>query len=248
MNPNIKDKVVIITGASSGIGEASALLLAENGAKLVLGARRIEKIEELVNKINLSGASAIAVKTDVTIRKDCENLAKLCLEKYGRIDILINNAGIMPLSFLEKLKVEEWDKMIDTNIKGILYCFSAVLPTMKTQNSGHIVNISSLAGRVVMKGGVVYCATKFAVTALSEGMRQELTPRYNIRVTCIEPGAVETELRNSITDEDIIKNLENRKQFEYLQAKDIAESIVFAVSQPKRTNINEILILPTEQN
>ena len=245
---NIKDKSIIITGASSGIGEATAKLLAKNGAKLILGARRLDRLENLVKEIKSEGGEAVAIKADVTNREDCKRLASIANEKFGRIDVLVNNAGVMPLSFLDKLKIEEWDRMIDTNIKGVLYCFASVLPTMKTQKSGHIVNISSVAGRRVMKGGAVYCASKFAVTAVSEGIRQELSARDNIRVTCIEPGAVTTELGNSITDNDVIQGFSKAMAgVTFMQPNDIAESILYAISQPNRVNVNEILIMPTEQ-
>ena len=172
---------------------------------------------------------------------------KATVKKYGTVDILINNAGLMPLSFVKKLKVDEWDKMIDVNIKGVLYCTAAVLPYMLEKQSGHIVNISSVAGRVVFPAGSVYCATKHAVTAFSEGLRQELSPRSNIRITTIEPGVVATELTNTITDDSLKGFIENTKKMGALKAEDIANAILFAVQAPSHVNVNEILIRPTSQ-
>ena len=163
------------------------------------------------------------------------------------VDILVNNAGLMPLSFFKSLKVDEWDRMIDVNIKGVLYCTAAAIPHMLAKKSGHIVNISSVAGRVVFPAGSVYCATKHAVTALSEGLRQEFSTRSNIRVTCIEPGVVATELTNTITDKSLEKFVEATKQMEALYAEDIANAILFAVESPSHMNVNEILVRPTTQ-
>ena len=169
------------------------------------------------------------------------------VKKWGRVDILINNAGLMPLSFFKNNKVEEWEQMIDVNIKGVLYCTSAVIPHMLDKKSGHIVNLSSVAGRIVFAGGSVYCATKHAITAFSEGLRNELSPKYNIRVTCIEPGAVSTELLETITDESMAKFIQASKSMETLQSEDIANAILYAIKSPNHVNVNEILIRPTAQ-
>ena len=184
---------------------------------------------------------------DVTKREECTNLANSAIDKYGRIDVLINNAGLMPLSFVKNLKIDEWDKMVDVNIKGVLYSTASVIPHMLANKSGHIVNISSIAGRLVFPAGSVYCATKHAVTAFSEGLRQELSQRSNIRVTCIEPGVVATELNNTITDSSLQGFLESVKKMEPLQAQDIANAILFAIDSPNHMNVNEIMIRPVQQ-
>jgi len=243
----IKDKVAIITGASSGIGYATALALAKGGAKVAIGARRTDRLEELENKIKETGGQCYSQKLDVTNKDECHSFAKNVLEKFGTIDILINNAGLMPLSFVKNLKIDEWDKMVDVNIKGVLYCTAAVIPTMLEKKSGHIVNISSVAGRIVFPAGSVYCATKHAITAFSEGLREELSVRKNIRVTCIEPGVVATELTDTITDESLQGFIENAKKMEALQAEDIANAILYAVESPNHVNVNEVLIRPTTQ-
>lgn len=243
----IKDKVAIVTGASSGIGYATALALSRSGAKVAAGARRMDRLESLQNEISKNGEEVFIQKLDVTIKSECDAFADAVLKKWGTIDILINNAGLQPLSFFKNLKVEEWDKMIDVNIRGVFYCTGAVIPTMMNKNSGHIVNISSMAGRVVYPSGSVYCATKHAVTAFSEGLRQEFSQRSNIRVTCIEPGVVATELMEAITDKALEKYVERTRQMEALQAEDIANAIMFAVEAPRHVNVNEILIRPMTQ-
>jgi NADP-dependent 3-hydroxy acid dehydrogenase YdfG len=183
----------------------------------------------------------------VTKKPDCDAFVDAVVKKWGTVDILVNNAGLMPLSFFKNLKVDEWDQMIDVNIKGVLYCTAAAIPHMIAKKSGHIVNISSVAGRVVFPAGSVYCATKHAVAAFSEGIRQELSQRANIRVTCIEPGVVATELLNTITDKSLEKFVQASKQMDSLQSEDIANSILFAVESPAHMNVNEILIRPTNQ-
>ena len=244
----IKDKVAIITGASGGIGRATALALSKAGAKVAIGARRTDKLEELENEIKQNGGEVISQKLDVTKKSECDSFADAVLQKWGSIDILVNNAGLMPLSFVKNLKVDEWDQMIDVNIRGVLYCTAAVISHMKEKKSGHIVNISSVAGRIVFPAGSVYCATKFAVAAFSEGLRQELSVRSNIRVTCIEPGVVATELTNTITDESLQGFVENAKKMKALQAEDIANAILYAVESPNHVNVNEILIRPITQD
>ena len=243
----IKDKVAIVTGASSGIGYATALALSRAGAKVAAGARRIDRLESLQSEIIKSGGEVFIQKLDVTIKSECDIFADAVMKKWGTIDILVNNAGLQPLSFFKNLKVEEWDKMIDVNIRGVLYCTAAVITHMVNKKSGHIVNISSIAGRIVYPAGSVYCATKHAITAFSEGLRQEFSQRSNIRITCIEPGVVATELINTITDKALEKYVERTKQMEALQAEDIANAIVFAVQAPNHVNVNEILIRPTIQ-
>jgi NADP-dependent 3-hydroxy acid dehydrogenase YdfG len=243
----IKDKVAIVTGASSGIGYATALALSRAGAKVAAGARRMDRLESLQREISKNGGEVFIQKLDVTIKSECDAFADAVLKKWGTIDILVNNAGLQPLSFFKNLKVEEWDKMIDVNIRGVFYCTAAVITTMANNKSGHIVNISSMAGRVVYPSGSVYCATKHAVTAFSEGLRQEFSQRSNIRVTCIEPGVVATELMEAITDKALEKYVERTKQMEALQAEDIANAIVFAVQAPNHVNVNELLIRPITQ-
>ena len=243
----IKGKVAIVTGASSGIGRATALALAKAGAKVAIGARRIDKLEELEKEISNNGGESFSQKLDVTKKSDCDSFVKSVLEKWGSVDILVNNAGLMPLSFIKNLKVDEWDQMIDVNIKGVLYCIAAVISHMKEKKSGHIINISSVAGRIVFPSGSVYCATKHAVTAISEGLRQEFSARQNIRVTCIEPGVVSTELTNTITDESLKSFVDDTKKLQNLQADDIANAILYAVESPSHVNVNEILIRPASQ-
>jgi NADP-dependent 3-hydroxy acid dehydrogenase YdfG len=208
---NIEGKVIVITGASSGLGEASARLLCAQGASVVLGARRVDRIESLANQLTTSGGKAIAVATDVTQHDQVKRLADAAVQRFGRIDVMLNNAGLMPQAPLERLKIGEWDRMIDVNIKGVLYGIAAALPYMKQQKAGHIVNVSSVAGHKVGPGFAVYAATKHAVRALSEGLRQEVKP-YNIRTTVISPGAVATELPNSVSEPDIAERV--RKVYE----------------------------------
>src|SRR5437868_11005205 len=199
--PNITAKVVVRTGASSGIGESTAKLLTEQGAKVVLGARRSDRIDAVVREISASGGKAIGLATDVTKRAEVEALIQGAVEGFGRVDVLINNAGIMPIAPIEALKVDEWDRQIDVNIKGLLYGVAAALPHMQKQKSGHILNMASVFGiKMLDPGGTVYCATKAAVRALTEGLRMELHSQ-NIRCTMISPGAIATELSESSSDE-----------------------------------------------
>lgn len=240
----IKDKVVIITGASSGLGEATARRLAKGGAKLMLAARREEKLKTLAADIEKDGGTAAYQVTDVTDRDQVEALAKKTKEKFGRIDVLLNNAGLMPLAPLDKLKVDEWETMVDVNLKGVLYGIAAVLPTMREQKVGHVLNLSSVAGHKVMAGGAVYCATKFAVKALSEGLRME--SNGEIRVTNISPGAVDTELTDHITDGDAAQNA--AELYKHAISPDaIARAIEFAIDQPGEVDVNEMIIRPTSQ-
>ncbi|MGA9231834.1 MAG: SDR family oxidoreductase [Exiguobacterium oxidotolerans] len=239
-----ENKVVIITGASSGIGEATAKLLAKNGAKLVLAARREDRLQALKEEIEQIGGQAVYQVTDVTKTEQLEQLAKLAQETYGSVDVLVNNAGLMPLSQLHKNKQDEWDTMVDVNIKGVLYGIGAVLPYMRKQKAGHIINISSVAGHEVMPSSAVYSGTKFAVRAITEGLRKEESVDNNIRATIISPGAVDTELKDHITDEDIKQGIGNMQA---IDADAIARAINYAVSEPDDVSINEILIRPTAQ-
>ncbi len=243
----LKDKVAIVTGASSGIGYATSLALAKAGAKVAIGARRTENLKKLEDEIKNIGGQVFSKKLDVTKKLECDSFVAEVLAKWGTVDILVNNAGLMPLSFVKRLKIDEWDRMVDVNIKGVLYCTAAVVTPMLEKKSGHIVNISSVAGRIVFPAGSVYCATKHAITAFSEGLRQELSVRSNIRVTCIEPGVVSTELTNTITDESLQSFVENAKKMEALKAEDIANAILYAVDSPSHVSINEVLIRPTTQ-
>ena len=243
----LKGKVALVTGASSGIGSATALALAGAGARVALGARRTDRLAQLEAKIRAEGGDAMSCGLDVAQRPQCEAFVKAAMDRWGAIDILVNNAGLMPLSFLKSLKVDEWEQMVDVNIKGVLFCTAAVLEHMRKRKTGHIVNISSVAGRVVFPAGSVYCATKYAVNAFTEGLRQELSARSNIRVTCIEPGVVATELVNTITDRSLREFVENTKRMEALRAEDIADSVLYAVGSPPHVNVNEILIRPITQ-
>ena len=247
----LENKVAIVTGASSGIGYFTSLALSKAGARVAVGARRTDRLQELEAQIiknkNNKEEDIFVRKLDVTNKSDCDSFVDAVVKKWGKVDILINNAGLMPLSFFTNGKVEEWEQMIDVNIKGVLYCTSAVIPYMLDEKSGHIVNISSVAGRVVFAGGSVYCATKHAITAFSEGLRMELSPKYNIRVTCIEPGAVSTELLGSITDESMKGFIQATKNMETLQSEDIANAVLYAIQTPNHVNVNEILIRPTSQ-
>lgn len=240
----IQDKVIIITGASSGLGEATAQRLASSGAKLMLAARRQDRLEKLVDTIAQAGGIATYRVTDVTDRAQVEALAQETLKTYGRIDVLINNAGLMPLSPLDQGKVEEWDRMIDVNIKGVLYGIAAVLPTLRQQHAGHIINVSSVAGHKVFPSSAVYCATKYAVKAISEGLRLE--SRGEIRVTNVSPGAVSTELTQTITDQDTAAGMHALYKIA-IEPDAIARAIAFAIEQPGDVNINEMIIRPTQQ-
>ena len=246
MSENISGKVVVITGASSGLGEATARMLASEGATVVLGARRTNRIEALADELTQSGAQAFARATDVTDAGQVQRLVDAAVERYGRLDVMINNAGLMPQSLLEARKIDEWDRMIDVNIKGVLYGIAAALPHMQRQKGGHIVNVSSVAGHRVGPGSAVYAATKFAVRALSEGLRQEVKP-HNIRTTVISPGAVATELPNTITDPDVAATVDKLYEDVAVPADSFARAVVFALSQPEEVDINEILFRPTRQ-
>ena len=246
MNNEIAGKVVVITGASSGLGEATARHLSAQGASVVLGARRVDRIQALAAELTGTGGKAIAIATDVTDYDQVKRLVDAAVQAYGRVDVMINNAGLMPHSPLERLKIDDWDRTIDVNIKGVLYGIAAALPHMKQQKSGHIINVSSVAGHKVTPGGAVYAATKHAVRALTEGLRQEVKP-YNIRTTIISPGAVATELPDSVTEPDVAENVHKFYEKFAIPADSFARAVVFAMSQPDDVDINEILFRPTRQ-
>lgn len=246
MKQSIRHKVVVITGASSGIGEATARRLAREGAQLMIGARRKSRLRELVIALENEHEDAAAAYevTDVSQRDQVNALIEGAVKKYGRIDVLINNAGLMPLSYLDERKVDEWDQMIDVNIKGVLYGIAAALPHMREQHSGHIINVASVAGHRVLPSFSVYSATKFAVRAISEGLRQE--SRGEIRSTIISPGLTATELPQHITDSNVSERMKDLYDIA-ISADAIAESIVYAIEQPEDVDVNEIVVRPTKQ-
>ncbi len=246
MSNNIEGKVVVITGASSGLGEAAARLLSAQGAIVVLGARRVDRIQFLADELTGRGGKALAVPTDVAQYDQVKRLVDAAVQAHGRIDVMINNAGLMPQSPLDRLKIDEWDRMIDVNIKGVLYGIAAALPHMQRQKAGHIINVSSVAGHKVRPGIAVYSATKHAVRALSEGLRQEVKP-WNIRTTVISPGAVATELPNTVTDPDAAERLHKYYAEIAIPADSFARAVAFAMSQPEDVDVNEILFRPTRQ-
>lgn len=246
MTDNIAGKVIIITGASSGMGAAAARHLAGHGASLVLAARRTDKIERIVADITGSGGKAIAVETDVTRLQDMQRLAKAAIAAFGRIDVLVNNAGLMPLSPLERLKVDEWNQMIDVNLRGVLHGIAAVLPHMQERKSGHIITTASVAAYKVFPASAVYSATKFALRGLTEGLRQEVKP-YNIRTTLISPGAVTTELLDHISEADVQSANQDYVGKVGIPAESFARMVAFAVSQPDDVDVNEIVFRPTAQ-
>lgn len=246
MTDNIQGKVVVITGASSGNGEATARHLAERGAIVVLGARRRERIEKLAADLTAAGHKAMAIETDVTDREQVSRLVDTAVESFGRIDVLLNNAGLMPLAPMERRKIDEWDTMIDVNLKGTLYGIAAALPHMQAKKSGHIINVSSVYGHKLGPDATVYCATKFGVRALSEGLRQEMTP-YNIRTTVISPGAVATELLDRIGEQDIREQTQDFVSKIAIPAESFARMVAFAVNEPEDVDVNEILFRPTAQ-
>jgi len=246
MSHNIEGKVVVITGASSGLGEATARLLSEQGATVALGARRIDRLQALTRELAGRGGKALVVATDVTHCEQVKGLVDTAVQAYGRIDVMINNAGLMPQAPLERLKIDEWDRTIDVNLKGVLYGIAAALPHMKRQKAGHFINVSSVAGHRVGPGYAVYAATKFAVRALSEGLRQEVKP-YNVRTTVISPGAVATELPDSVNEPDVAERIRKFYQQVAIPAESFARAVAFAISQPEDVDVNEIQFRPTRQ-
>ncbi|MBJ2067878.1 SDR family oxidoreductase [Serratia odorifera] len=247
MTDNIKDKVIVITGASSGMGEAAARHLAHKGAKLVLAARRSDRIDVLAKEINAQGGTAIAVATDVTRENDVKKLVDTAVNQLGRIDVLINNAGVMPLSPLDQVKVNEWNQMIDVNLRGVLHGIAAALPYMKAQKSGHIINTASVAGHLVFPASAVYSATKYAVRALTEGLRKE-TCAYNVRATIISPGAVSTELLEHISDKDVQAANQEYVGKVGVPPETFARMVAFAIGEPDDVGVNEIIFRPTAQD
>ncbi|NIC05631.1 SDR family oxidoreductase [Billgrantia bachuensis] len=234
-------KVILLTGASSGIGEATARLLASHGHRLVVGARRTDRLETLAQAIRAEGGTADYRALDVTQREDVQAFAEAALDIHGRIDVIINNAGVMPLSPLASLKVDEWDRMIDVNIRGVLHGIAAVLPTMQAQGSGQVINISSIGGLYVVPTGAVYCATKYAVRAISDGLRQE---HDKLRVTCVYPGVVESELADTITDPGAAEAMKSYRQIA-LKPDAIAAAIAHVIAQPDEVDTSEIVVRPT---
>ena len=246
MSNKIQGKVVVITGASSGLGEAAARLLSAQGATVVLGARRSDRLQSLADELSASGGKALAVATDVTHRNQVKRLVDTAAQKFGRVDVMINNAGIMPRAPLERLTIDDWDRTIDVNIKGVLYGIAAALPHMKKQKSGHMIFVSSVAGHKIGPEFAVYAATKHAVRALAEGFRQEVKP-YNIRTTIISPGAVATELPDSVTESDIAEKIRAYYDEIAIPAESFAQAVIFAMSQPEEVDVNEILFRPIKQ-
>ena len=244
MTEGIEGKVVVITGGSSGLGAETARHLVQAGAKVVLGARRLDRLEALAKTLGL-GPEAI-VRTDVTDLAQVQALVARAVQTHGRVDVMLNNAGVMPLSPLEMLRVEEWHQTIDVNVKGVLHGIAAVLPHMKAQRGGQIINVSSVAGHLVSGGGVVYSASKFAVRAIAEGLRKEVKP-YNIRSTILSPGAVDTELPASTKAEGMAQAMQAFYEHNAIPASSFARCALFAISQPEDVDINEILFRPTRQ-
>ncbi|MEV6424869.1 SDR family oxidoreductase [Streptomyces sp. NPDC051662] len=234
-------KVIAITGASSGIGEASARRLAADGHRLLLGARRTDRLDQLVTEITAAGGTAVARRLDIAEAADVRDFVAAGCERYDRVDVMVNNAGVMPLSPLEKLRTEEWDRMIDVNLRGVLHGIAASLPVMRAQGSGHIVNIASVGAYEVSPTASVYCATKFAVRAISEGLRQE--SGGDIRVTLVSPGVTESELADSIADPAAREAMRTYRAVA-LPASAIADAIAYAVSQPPQVDVNEIVVRP----
>lgn len=244
----LKGKVALITGASSGIGAATAKKLAARGVKVGLAARRVDRMRELVAEIEAAGGEACVIEMDVTDRASVNAGVAALIGRYGTIDIAFNNAGLMPISDITSLKVDEWHRMVDVNIKGVLNSIAAVLPVMQKNGSGHIINTSSIAGRKTFAGLGVYCATKHAVAAFSDILRMEVAPRHNIRVTCVQPGAVESELFEHISDAGYKQQMEELKdRMTFLKPEDIADSIIYALTAPAHVDVAEVFILPTSQ-
>ncbi|MDO3412228.1 SDR family oxidoreductase [Saccharibacillus sp. CPCC 101409] len=238
---SLTGKVVVVTGASSGIGRAIALLLAEKGAKIVLGARGEEKLAQIAAAITESGGEAVCASTDVSRHEDVKRLVQLAIEHYGKLDVLVNNAGVMPISPLDELKVADWEAMVDINIKGVLYGIAEALPIFRRQEFGHFINIASTSAHRVVPAQAVYAGTKFAVRAISEGLRQEAGDK--LRVTIISPGMTRTEFVESMTDPVV------RAQAAIaMPPRAVAEAVAFAIEQPEQIDIGEIVIRPTAQN
>lgn len=239
-----ESKVVLITGASSGIGEATARLLATKGHRVVLGARRVERIATLAHEIREGGGEALHQKLDVTDLAGVQAFVASAHSRYGRVDVLVNNAGVMPLSLVEELRIDEWNRMIDVNLRGVLHGIAAVLPIMRKQGAGHIVNVASVSAHRVDPTAAVYCATKYAVRALSEGLRQE---SRNLRVTVVSPGLTRSELFDGIGDPQVQAGVRAMLDQASIPAAAIAEAISYAISQPANVDVNELIVRPTAQ-
>lgn len=242
---NIKDKVVVITGASSGIGEATAVLLAGRGAKVVLGARGLDRLEALATRILDAGGEVTYAGTDVKQRGDLSNLVNLACERFGKLDVLFSNAGIAPISLLDELRVKDWEDMIDINIKGVLYGIAAALPVFRTQGFGHFIHTASTAGLITTPAMAVYSGTKFAVRAISEGLRQEAGDK--LRVTVITPGFVNTNLSDSMTNSEVKAQIRDRQDKIAISPDAIANAVAFAIEQPADVDVGEIIVRPTAQ-
>lgn len=241
----MEGKVIAVTGASSGIGEAVARHFAKAGAAVMLGARRLHRLEAVADEIRRDGGRVALRRLDVTRREDAEAFVQAAVVQFGRLDVIVNNAGVMPLSPVADLKVEEWDRMVDVNLKGVLYGVAAALPVFQAQGSGHIVNVTSVADRRIVPTAAVYSATKYAVRAFSEGLRQEIGG--GIRVTVVAPGATESELANGISDPELRRAAIEDYRRELLPAEAIARAIAYAVAQPPEVDVNELVVRPTAQ-
>ncbi|MDT0678010.1 SDR family oxidoreductase [Autumnicola musiva] len=239
---NLENKIAVVTGASSGIGKAIARKLSAEGCLVALASRNVEKLEKLQK--DLPGKSLV-VEMDVSLTDSVVAGFKQITNNLGKIDILVNSAGVMPLTYLKNRHLDEWLQTVEVNLKGCLRCIYSVLPHMKEQQSGHIINIASVDGKEIFEGGAVYGASKAAIIALSKAMRMELSPEFNIRVTSIEPGSVATELRNDISDQELLKDKDYSEDEPKLNTKNIADAVFYAISQPETVNVNELLIKPT---
>ncbi|MGK9167372.1 SDR family oxidoreductase [Inquilinus limosus] len=242
---SIEGKVVAITGASSGIGEATARHLARAGAAVMLGARRLHRLAAVAEEIRRDGGRVALQRLDVTSREDVAAFVQAAVAQFGRLDVIVNNAGVMPLSPVSDLKVEEWERMVDVNLKGVLYGVAAALPVFQAQGSGHVVNVTSIADRRVVPTAAVYSATKYAVRAFSEGLRQEVGG--GIRVTVVAPGATESELANGISDPELRQAAIEDYRRDLIPAEAIARAIGYAIGQPPEVDVNELVVRPTAQ-
>lgn len=243
---NWNGKTIVITGASSGIGEATAERFVQEGSNVVLAARRQDRLEEIQSRLNSHKGRVTIKPTDVTSQEEVQNLVQFAIDEFGQVDVLFNNAGLMPLSFMKNTKVDEWERMVDVNVKGVLYGIAAVLPHMLERNEGHILTTSSVAGHEVMPTGAVYCGTKFAARVIMEGLGKEVA-NSNVRTTSISPGIVATELTDTITDEEALAGMKKGGDITPLQSKDIAEAVFYAVNQPEYVDVNEIIVRPNHQ-
>jgi NADP-dependent 3-hydroxy acid dehydrogenase YdfG len=247
MTPPLKGKVALVTGASSGIGEATALALARAGARVSIAARRRDRLDGVARRIAELGAESLVLEADVSRPEEAESIVARTVDRWGRLDVLVNNAGLMALSPVDRARVEDWRRMLDLNLLGLMVATRAALPHMRRQKDGHVVNISSTAGRVANPDAAVYAATKFGVGAFSEALRREVY-KDGIRVTIVEPGAVATELREHVPDPDTRERIDTwARSLRQLQGEDVAAAIVYALSQPPHVNVNEILLRPTDQ-